>query len=485
MPKKTRIRMKGTRHFFRLLLLIIALLTFFQPTAESAARQVNTKDLEYVLPAASDFVKKIDPFPYYEGYDFPNGSLVGVAFLSIEVVPEESWGYSSLIEILTGVDLKGRITGVTVLAELESPRYTKGLLRDGSWFLTQFENMTSEDLFVLQYDVDAISGATITSSAVTRSIKTGLERITFEVLYRELPPEVRQYSFWYYLMWQIDILLLFCITALAFHAFFKREEWLRYTTLGMVFAYIGILKGGGLSLIDVLRLFSFRMPLFLNNLYWYSLVFIAIGVTLFAGRFYCGWLCPFGAFTEFLYRLVPLKWRPPETLDRCLKLVKFINLIILLILGLILSNTVTAIYITGIVEPFATFFHLDGDLPAWIWLILMLLLSSVVSRFFCRYFCPLGAFFAVLSAIAGFLKLKSLHVTLSGKHSPENCKGCRMAEKQCQMGAIHYDDDLNQPEIDENECFMCNACTAVCPAKSSGSTIQDSASTIQKKDIFQ
>ncbi len=89
-----------------------------------------------------------------------------MVFLTTEVVPDESWGYRDQIATLVGIDAKGKITGVKVLSEFESPRYTKELLADGSWFLTQFEEKDAGDNCILEGDIDAITGATITSSTV-------------------------------------------------------------------------------------------------------------------------------------------------------------------------------------------------------------------------------------------------------------------------------------------------------------------------------
>ena len=157
--------MKGNAALSRVCIgIVIASIILVANSPSSADQQVSRKDLQYVLPAAAEFVKKIDPIPYYAGYGDPNGSLVGIGFVTTDVVPDESWGYSSQIEILVGVDILGRITALKVLSEHESPRYTKGLLKEGSWFLTQFENMSADDRFVLQSDVDAISGATLADS---------------------------------------------------------------------------------------------------------------------------------------------------------------------------------------------------------------------------------------------------------------------------------------------------------------------------------
>jgi len=162
------------------------------------------------------------------------------------------------------------------------------------------------------------------------------------------------------------------MVGLAFLSFFKKNEFLRYLTLGMSVAYLGIFKGGGFSLTDILRLLSFHNPVFWNDLYWYSLVVVAIGLTIIAGRFYCGWLCPFGAIIEVLFRLVPVEWRVAGNADRFLRLVKYVNLLILLIIAFLFANQILAIYLVGIIEPFATLFRLSGGLIAWLWLILML-----------------------------------------------------------------------------------------------------------------
>jgi len=432
-------------------------------TPKCFAESVRKKDLADVLPAANVFIRKTEPFGHYLGYTTESEYFMGVAFMTTEVVPEETWGYRDQIVTLVGVDTAGKITGVKVLSEFESPRYTKGFLSDGSWFLTQFEGKDAGDNFVLENDIDGITGATITSSAVTRSIKSGLQLITEKVLYQEVDKDnpVKHLLF-QHLLWQIDFIFLWIIVALAFFSFFERSKYFRYFTLGLSFAYVGILMGGGFSINDVLRLLSFHSPVFLNNLYWYSLVIIALGLTVIAGRFYCGWLCPFGAILEVLHRLIPIEWTITESTDRYLKLIKYANLAILLIIAFLLKNKILATYTAGFIEPFATFFNLHGDLISWIWLVSMLFISSVISRFYCRYFCPLGAFFALLSGLSSLLRIRQLSVNL-----PQgNCKGCRLAQKKCQMDAIGYDEELQKPSIDSNECFMCNICAANCPVES-------------------
>ena len=201
----------------RIFLLILGIIAFSSVPSQSSIQLVPEKNLTAVLPAADKFVRKTDPFGHYLGYSLQGGQFVGVVFLTTEVVPEESWGYRDQITTLVGVDASGRISGVKILNEFESPRYTQGLLSDGSWFLTQFVSKDSGDSFVLDYDVDAITGATITSSAITHSIKSGLQLITKEVLYQRVNEDsIVKHDFLQHLIWQIDLILLWITAGLAF-----------------------------------------------------------------------------------------------------------------------------------------------------------------------------------------------------------------------------------------------------------------------------
>jgi len=430
---------------------------------ECSAETVTGRELARVLPAADRFVRRMHPFPHYLGYTAVERHLMGAAFVTTEVVPDESWGYRDRIATLVGLDIRGRITGVTVLSEFESPRYTKGLLSDGSWFLRQFEDKDAGDGFVLRGDVDAITGATVTSSAICRSISVGLELITREVLdLRVRKDGPATHLFVQHLLWQIRFIFLWIILGLAALAFYKKNILLRYCILGMAIAYLGILKGGGFSMNDVLTLSSLRAPVFLNTLYWYSLVAIAIGSAIIAGRFYCGWLCPFGAILEVLYRVVPIDWRVSRATDSYLRVVKYVAVAIILVIALLLGSNTVASYLVGIVEPFATLFNLHGDALSWTWLILMLMCSAVISRCYCKYFCPLGALFELVSATSSYLRLRRFGVKLP----QDDCRGCRLAQKECQMGAIAYSEIAKRPHIDGNQCFMCNTCAATCPVES-------------------
>jgi len=102
-----------------------------------------------------------------------DGKIVGVAF-SV-VAPN---GYSGEIEIMVGVDTSGVVTGVEILKHLETPGL--GAKIETEDFRAQFKGKSARDPETWDVQKDGgifkqITGATISSRAVTHAIGRGLE----------------------------------------------------------------------------------------------------------------------------------------------------------------------------------------------------------------------------------------------------------------------------------------------------------------------
>ncbi|RPH99985.1 MAG: FMN-binding protein, partial [Calditrichaeota bacterium] len=123
---------------------------------------------------------------FYEGYtSLEKTSLVGYAFVSA------GRGYSSTIETMVGVDTSGAIIGIRVLRQVETPGLGTRVeeIKYGesdSWFQRQFLRKNAEVINVDKDggDIQSITGATISSRAVTRSIVSG-----FKDLKAQLSPQ--------------------------------------------------------------------------------------------------------------------------------------------------------------------------------------------------------------------------------------------------------------------------------------------------------
>lgn len=112
-----------------------------------------------------------DGFVFYRAFD-ERGQLAGYVTLA------KGKGYSSTIETVSGFDKQFNVAGLKITFQQETPGLgTKAQeVRKGEatpWFLQQFigEDATTLAVTKDRGDIDAITGATITSRAITNSVR--------------------------------------------------------------------------------------------------------------------------------------------------------------------------------------------------------------------------------------------------------------------------------------------------------------------------
>ena len=124
-------------------------------------------------------IKKSGTTKFYTVYDawLPDGKMVG------HVVKAVGQGYADKIELLVGVDAPGkRITGLFVLEQKETPGLGAKILED-AWRGQFKEKSTGKTLSVVKGgevkddEIDAISGATISSKSVTGMVNTTVANV--------------------------------------------------------------------------------------------------------------------------------------------------------------------------------------------------------------------------------------------------------------------------------------------------------------------
>lgn len=138
-----------------------------RPGIEEQLKNEEQEALKAIVPAADTFVEKsVDGIDYFEA--LRGNKLAGYC---LRVTAS---GYNGFIRIITGIDLNGIITGVRVLEHQETPglgakiNEVKPQEKD-PWFLRQFIGRQAGNLEVIR-DIDAVTGATISSRAVTDAI---------------------------------------------------------------------------------------------------------------------------------------------------------------------------------------------------------------------------------------------------------------------------------------------------------------------------
>jgi polyferredoxin len=190
------------------------------------------------------------------------------------------------------------------------------------------------------------------------------------------------------------------------------------------------------------------------------LLLAVIPVTVLAGRFFCGYFCAFGAMGDVLWfmsnKIGKKKIRVGERADRILKKLKYVLLFLIAALGwtgLVSFDaaaspwTIFGMYVTLSGWPSAAYL-----LSAGAALLLLIMLGSLfIERFFCRYLCPLGAVFSILS-LPRLFRIKK---------SSSTCVACTLCTKECAMGIPIY----RSNRVTSGECINCFQCVDACPRR--------------------
>lgn len=83
-----------------------------------------------------------------------------------------AYGYSGEIGMLVGISPLGKITGVEILKIAETPGL--GLNAQNPKFLDQYKGKILKDKFKAGEDIHALTGATITTNAISKGVKKAL-----------------------------------------------------------------------------------------------------------------------------------------------------------------------------------------------------------------------------------------------------------------------------------------------------------------------
>ncbi len=182
------------------------------------------------------------------------------------------------------------------------------------------------------------------------------------------------------------------------------------------------------------------------------------------GRMICGWACPFGLIEELLYKIKSPKLRK-SPVTRVLSFFKYAVLVLFVLIVPIMYG-LRKFPLPAFCKYICPIGTIEGGLgllsnkfnesklallgPLFTWKF-MLMVSIVVGsififRLFCRFICPLGAFYGLFNKFSVF----------GVKVEESKCTHCNLCISHCKVDIKH---------VGDQECINCGECIDVCPTK--------------------
>ncbi len=125
-----------------------------------------------LMPEATLFVPVLDrnnEVIYFEAFD-DEGMLIGYAFVSMKD------GYVAPIVVAGAIDLNHKVVAITIIRQTETPGLGDRITTPQ--FLDQFTDITVGELYLSPHgEIDAITGATISSQVVVDAIREKIMEI--------------------------------------------------------------------------------------------------------------------------------------------------------------------------------------------------------------------------------------------------------------------------------------------------------------------
>jgi len=240
---------------------------------------------------------------------------------------------------------------------------------------------------------------------------------------------------------------------------------------------------------------------------WLSVFFLVIlGVTFFSGRFFCGWVCPFGFYMDLIALLrkkLGVRYRIlPDRLNRALNKLRYVIAAVILAAPLFIgaltitpASQVQVLFLSGpfrpiaimlsplepIVVPFTGAIANLGFIPwslsypyardimvyvniplvmeaiIYVFVALTLVGTFLFRRVWCR-FCPTGISIAAANRFKNLKWMPLLHIS----KVEEKCTKCGICKRVCPVQVTEVYEQKGG-DIKTSVCLNCMRCVEMCP----------------------
>ena len=375
------------------LLLSMAMLGWLARSSAPGPQVQFTEETLRDISGSHTFEYKSAPFPAYIGGGKKEEANKTTLSLASMPVAADISGYAGPLNLLVAVDGDGVLLGVRYVASHETPSYIQGLQ---PW-LDGLLGSTPPQLPLSLKDIDALSGATVTSRAALATINKSSREGLRLILNRSWPQPAEIETAGEGLLTVRTVVVTTLLLLLL-------PVYLRAGSRGRTLYQLAALVALGffcnllLTEVDLTNLGLGRFSTWETNPAWWILAVPVLLLTPLFGQIYCGMLCPFGVLQEFVSRFgrkIGLGRQPQKGWDGYARFGKFI----------LLTVVMSLVWLTGdglwiSFNPMQQFFSFNMDKTILAIAGLCFFAALFFFRFWCRYWCPLGAFFALGNKLA-------------------------------------------------------------------------------------
>jgi Na+-translocating ferredoxin:NAD+ oxidoreductase RnfG subunit len=294
------------------------------------------------------------------------------------VLIHEGQGYGGPFVLGLRIMEDGKIHEVIPLDHKETPAFIKKI--EDANYRTQFVGKSVADDFIVGVDIDAVSGATVTTMAAAEAVRKGAHMAA--VAKFKMEPK------WKKAPWKfgLDEILILFIFVLAFvPTVYQKKPW-KHIYLAATIGIVGFYLNAAISVGSLSGLLMGYIPGITDHLIWWILVVgTVLGIVLLGKNVYCFRICPFYGIQFLITKLGGSRFNPSAAILKRSKSVANVLLWLALMTSFLASHPALGSY-----EPFAMMFSLNGVGIQWFLLPLALIGSFFMSNFWCRFFCPCG-----------------------------------------------------------------------------------------------
>ncbi|KAA3648436.1 MAG: FMN-binding protein [Chloroflexi bacterium] len=292
----------------------------------------------------------------------------------------EANGYGGPLTMAVGVDANGEIISLSIAQEKETPSWSTRIRN--SDFVSSLLGKSYDEAFKVGEDVDAITGATVSSKGIAEAVLNGGQIAARHIGLPVAPLPAPEIVFG---IPEIVLIALFAVGYVAHQAQFKYKKQARWATLITGMVVLGFIYNAPVTLAYINKFLMGFWPEWQSNLYWYILIGGIIFVfTIDNKNPYCEWFCPFGAAQECMGLIGGAKVRSPGNYRQFLKWLQRGLAWLAVVLALLYRSPGLTSY-----EIFGTLFELIGSNFQFILLAIVLLAALFIKRPWCNYLCPL------------------------------------------------------------------------------------------------